>query len=374
LRRAGILDYLRRLGLLTCKNYLPVNLINAEETLKIHNEYVKIHKMTEEDKIKPADHLEGQKLDGLQGFAATTETVLLDIPDCGFSFRDNFLFDKELNAIGEVRTKELEKLFPLPIHYKILAEPARFKGTVAYLSDTDPGNYYHWMCRTLPLLRIYQKFFDLQEINLFYVGQFSLSSFHEESLTKAGIIISKITQKACMADRLLVAISNRSLQFGDPINKEAYCFSRNLFYNNPSFQVRDKKRRIYVKRGNVARRKLINENQVTALLKNYGFEVVVMDNKSVREQAEIFYQSEAIVALHGAALTNLLFIQSGAKVIELIPNGYVNNCFYVMASYGEADYFYLQGEKIIQKNVHIRDLDVLIDIQKLERICRLARL
>jgi hypothetical protein len=45
-----------------------------------------------------------------------------------------------------------------------------------------------------------------------------------------------------------------------------------------------------------------------------------------------------------------------------------------MASYGEADYFYLQGEKIIQKNVHIRDLDVLIDIQKLERICRLARL
>jgi hypothetical protein len=374
LRSFGILDYLRRLGLLTCKNYLPINFKNAEEALKIHNKYIQINKIIEEDKIQPAEHLEGQQLEGLQGFVATTETVLLDIADCGFSFRDNFLFNQELNAIGETRTEELDRLFPVPVYYKVLSTPTKLKGTVAYLSDPDPGNYYHWMCRTLPLLRIYQKFFDLQEIDFFYVGQLSLASFHKESLTQAGVSISKVRQEACTADRLVVAITSRSIQYGDPINKAAYLFSRNLFYNSASFKMTDKKRRIYVKRGNVNRRKLINETQVIALLKKYRFEIMEMDNKTVQEQAEIFSQAEAIVALHGAALTNLLFIQPGVKVIELIPYGYVNNCFYVIASYGEADYFYLQGEEIRKSQINVRNIDVFINIQKLERICDMASL
>jgi hypothetical protein len=71
------------------------------------------------------------------------------------------------------------------------------------------------------------------------------------------------------------------------------------------------------------------------------------------------------------------------KVIELIPYGYLNNCFYALASYGEAEYFYLEGEKIIQGNlegrklnryVDVRYLNLYIDIQKLDQICQMASL
>ncbi len=373
-RRDWLYDFLRKAGFLIYKNYLIINSLNSKETLKINNEDVKIYQLLEKDKIKLAGHLEGQELDGLKPFVATTETVVLDISDCGFSFRNNHLLDKQLNVIGEVRTEKEQKCDPLPIYYKRLPRATKLKGTVAYLSNPDPTNYYHWMCRTLPLIRIYQKFFDLKEIDFFYVGQFSLSNFHIESLTKAGIALSKVTHEACTADRLLIAITNRSIEFGDPINKEAYFFSRKLFYDNSKFNSMTKKKRIYVKRGNVSRRKVINETQIITLLEKYGFEVVAMDNKRVQEQAEIFSQSEAIVAAHGAALTNLLFIQPGVKVIELIPYGYVNNCFYVMGSYGEADYFYLQGEKTSQNKGAIRDWNVCIDIQKLEKICQMAGL
>ncbi len=374
-RRFGILDYLRKIGFLTYQKYLELNVINTGIIFDKNNQQLKIYTMVEEDEIKPAVHLEGQELNGMQPFLATTETVVLDIVDCGFSLRNNHLLDKELNVIGEERTEELNKLFPLPIYSEVISKATKLEGTVAYLSDPDPANYYHWMCRTLPLLRIYQKWFDWQEIDFFYIGQFPICSFHKESLEKAGISLDKITQSACTADRILVAITNRSIKWGDPINKEAYFFTKNLFLKNSQSKLMNKKRRIYVKRGNTGRRKIINENQVIAVLESYGFASVLMDDKTVQEQADIFFQAEAIVAAHGAALTNLLFIQAKTKVIEIIPYGYVNNCFYAMASHGEADYFYIQSERMEHEiNIDRRTIDLYVDLQKLDKILQRASL
>lgn len=370
LRRGGFLNLLRKAGILTFNNHLQVNVVNAEEILKSSNQNIGIYKILEKNSIQPVLHFEGEKLDGMQPFVARTETVLLDIVNGGFSLRNNHLLDKQLNLITE-GSIQFEKL---PIHSHFLAKTTHLKGTVAYLSDPDILNYYHWMCRTLPLLRIYQNFFDWQEIDFFYVGQESLLSFHQETLAKAGVSMKQVVQQACTADRIVAAINTRTIHFGDPINKDAYLYSRNLVLNNPQIKNCGKKRRIYVKRGNVSRRKVINEAEVIQLLEKYGFESVVMDNKTVQEQAEMFSQTEAIVALHGAALANLLFIQPGVKVIELIPYGYVNNCFYALASYGEADYYYLQGENTNQGNIDVRYLDLYVDINKLKKICQIANL
>lgn len=370
LRKGRILDFLRSLGFATSKNHLQVNNFNAEKILNIDNGQIKLNKLSEENAIKPVIYSEGEKLDGMQPFVAKTETVVLDIADCGFSFRNNHLLDKEMNLITESGIN-FEKL---PIYCHLLSKTTKVKGTVAYLSDPDVLNYYHWMCRTLPLLRIYQNFFGLQEIDFFYLGHDPLSSYQKETLAKAGVAMSQVIQQACTADRIVAAINTRTVNFGDPINKEAYLFSRNLFYKDLQLNSSEKKRRIYVKRGNVTRRKVINEAEIINLLENYGFEAVIMDNKTVQEQAELFYQAEAIVAIHGAALANLLFIQPGVKVIELIPYGYVNNCFYAMGSYGEADYYYLQGDKTGQGNIDRRYLDLYVDIQKLKKICQVADL
>jgi len=383
LRELGLLDYLRKLGFLTCKNYIQVNESNVY--LNFSKDYVKAGGLLEEDKINPAVYLDGQGLATMHPFVAKTETILLEICDEYFSFRNNHLLNKELNVIGgEARTgkpstSELDKQRPIPIYGQVLSKTIKIKGTVAYLSDPDPQNYYHWMCRALPLLRSYKKFYDFSEIDFFYLGQFPLASFHEECLKQAGIPTNKVIQEGCTAERLLMAIHNRSSHFldpiSDPINKESYLFSRNLFYETlKSLEARGKDKRLYINRGNAKKRRILNESQVFSLLESYGFESVVMDNKTVQEQASLVYQAEAIVALHGAALTNLLFVQPGVKVIELIPYGYVNNCFYVMASHAEADYFCLQGENLDQDKTDSRSIDTYIDIQKLEKILTMASL
>lgn len=370
-RKIGILFFLRSLGFLTYKSYFRVNSLNQE----YFKEFIKKSELIEEDKIKQAAYIEGDNLYLLQPFVAKTHTVITEISNGGFSFRNNHLLDKNLNIIGEFRSEESERFRPLPIYSQVLERPKKLQGTVAYLSDPAPDNYYHWMCRTLPLLKVYHKFFDFSEIDFFYLGKFQISEFHKESLTQAGIAMNQTTQEACIGDKMLIAITNRTCRgFGDPINKEAFLFTRNLFINNRYLNQPKNNRRIYIQRGNVIGRNVINEIKVIELLNNYGFESVPMDGKTIKEQAELFSQSAAIVAPHGAALTNLLFIQPGVKVIELMPHGYVNDCFYVLASHGEANYFCLQGKTINHRDYDTRKLDIYIDIQKLDKICKMAGL
>ncbi|MBF2067354.1 MAG: glycosyltransferase family 61 protein [Calothrix sp. C42_A2020_038] len=373
LRQLKILPLLKKLGFLTVNDYLRINFDNAEEIFRICHENTKIHKITEEIVTQAAKHLPEQVLDDIKPFVTVAETVLIETIDCGFSFRNNHLLDKNFNVIGGYRIK----FDNLPVYIQSLTNVMKLSGKVAYLSDPEPSNYYHWMCVTLPLLRFYQKYYNLTDIDFFYVGQFPLSGFHKETLAKAGISMEKIIQESCTADKLVAAISSRFIGVNDPISSEAYHFTRNLFQNQCQglckTDTETQKNRFYVQRGNVNRRRVINEDEVIDLLSTYGFKTVQMDNKTVQEQAEIFSQAEAIVAPHGAALTNLLFAQPKTTVIEIFPDGFTNNCFYVLANHGDLNYFYLQSESIAQnKPAHHRD--IYVDIQKLEQICKIALL
>ena len=168
----------------------------------------------------------------------------MDINNSRFSFRNNHLLDEDMNVLYE-RYVDFQKL---PISREIL--PRRIKkiqGTVAYLSNTEISNYGHWMCLTLPLLRIYDNFFGLSQIDFFYVGSSPLTSWHQESLKKAGIAMSKIIQESCTADRLIAVINNRIATINQikyieyaPIIQEDYLFVRNLFYEKYDIEIKKK--------------------------------------------------------------------------------------------------------------------------------------
>jgi capsular polysaccharide biosynthesis protein len=81
-----------------------------------------------------------------------------------------------------------------------------------------------------------------------------------------------------------------------------------------------KKRRIYVSRKLARGRKVVNENAVIALLAEYGFEVVTFDNLEFSAQVKMMAETEALVSIHGAALTNMIFMPSIGQVLEFVPH------------------------------------------------------
>lgn len=90
-------------------------------------------------------------------------------------------------------------------------------------------------------------------------------------------------------------------------------------------------RLIYVARGNRAKRNLKQEPQLINLLESNGFETVYLENKTVDEQIQIFQNARAIVGLHGAGLTNMVWSGQGASVLELFTQQHYNDCYRSLA-------------------------------------------
>ena len=359
LRKINLYGFLKLFNLSISRHYIQVSSSNIGK-VTTENCISAIVK-NDQNNFKNSDVLLGNDLDnfGLSHFAF--ETILLDIQEKGFSLRNNHCIDNELNVIGGYRIS-FEKL---PIHNQFLSTPSNYEGIIAYLSDPTYLNYYHWMCGTLPFLATYKEYISLDEIDYFYVGEDGISNFHFESLARAGISSDRVLLNACTSNRILAGITSRFIGFNDPISYNSYIYTRQLFSDLLEYGLHKPKKRIYIKRGNVSRRRVLNEKVLLEFLEKKDFEIFQMDGKSIEEQAKIFSSAEIIVAPHGAALTNLLFVSPETRVIEILPHGYINNCFSILASHACAKHFYLQGDEVKYSRFKPHDLDIKIDINKL---------
>ena len=353
---------------------IDVNVNNVDEIFG-DSENINFFKIIEKPdvEIKPATCLEEDYLIYFQPFKSQGEYVLLDINNREFSFRNNHLLDNHLNVIYEPGLD----FHKLPISRQYLSRCKRLKGTVAYLSNTLPNQYGHWFCNTFPLIRIYWKFIGKENIDYYYIGDCSIQPFQIESLAKIGIDKQQIINYPCQADRSLIGVRRRENQHGGNnkyIDLFAFNFVRDLFLKNSDNYDNSYHKRIYVKRGNVKHRKVINENKILDYLTRLGFVAIEMQGKTVREQANIFSSAEVIIAPHGSALTNLLFARPNTKVIELQSFNFPHTVNFSLASYAKADFYYIKGEKTANNQINPRYSDIKIDIHKLEKICQIANI
>ena len=78
-----------------------------------------------------------------------------------------------------------------------------------------------------------------------------------------------------------------------------------------------KNRSIFLARGEKDRGDLVLENSLIEYLSQHGYEVINPDQISFKEQSHLFVNSDRIVALHGGALTNLVWCMSDTRVLEI---------------------------------------------------------
>jgi capsular polysaccharide biosynthesis protein len=85
--------------------------------------------------------------------------------------------------------------------------------------------------------------------------------------------------------------------------------------------------RIYVARDDSAlSRKVENETALLETLYQFGFNRVVMESLSLREQIGTAMGANCLVTPHGAGMTHCLFMPKGSLVIEMFNGNYVNPC------------------------------------------------
>jgi len=304
----------------------------------------------------------------IQHFQTGFKAIYLDFTHPGFRFCLHHVVDPNRNVIYHPGFQFQD----LPIaHQKLPIKSKKLKGIVAYLSNAIPDNYGYWMRIALPSLQVYQKYLPLDEIDYFYIGDLpTIPRFIIECFEFLGIPTHKIVHSPCTGDRTLITlnepekptprISHSAYQFTRALVTSQLDLSDNCCYNP----------RVYVTRGNVQQRQVKNESAVFELLREYDVEFRVLDQISVREQAQIFYHADIIIAPHGSALTNLIFGRASSKVLEIFGHNHVDRTFFDLATHSKMHYFYMKGLGQPASAKAPCDEDIVVDLALLEDFCK----
>lgn len=213
-------------------------------------------------------------------------------------------------------------------------------GTVAVLISPYSNNYYHWLFDVLPRLHL------LMQSGITcdkYLVNWDGLSFQIDTLSALGIPQTKLIK-----NKPDIHLKARKLVVPSLANHAGYVpnwvcsFLRSKLLQvmaepNPEF------RRIYISRADAIHRRVVNEREITTLLNDFGFMTVVPGLLSFAEQVSIFNSADIVIAPHGAGLTNLLFCNSGTKVIEFFSPNYVCRHYWWIASHLDLDYYYFEG-------------------------------
>lgn len=97
-------------------------------------------------------------------------------------------------------------------------------------------------------------------------------------------------------------------------------------------------RKIYISRRDANSRKFAEEERLCEELSQRDYEIVELSNYSLTEKVELFSNASHIIGLSGAGLTSLMFVRSGATVVEIFPSNFVVYIFHSIAAYLNTNY------------------------------------
>lgn len=205
-------------------------------------------------------------------------------------------------------------LHPAIVRLKV-APAHKLRGVGAYLCTPEArGNYYHWMIDLVPRLWLLQQagFAPGSMDHLFVNGDgrgWELEPLAAHGF-RPGQIHSCREQDRFQVDRLVVPdqVLNE-IDFAPWKTK----FLRGLFPLNPEQPTR----LLFCGRKDAAWRRLREEDDLFARLQLLGFERADTSRMGVAEQAWLFSSARIIVAVHGAALTNMVFSQPGVLLLDI---------------------------------------------------------
>ncbi|SDN59811.1 Protein of unknown function [Paenibacillus sp. yr247] len=242
--------------------------------------------------------------------------------------------------------------------------------TVALLSIMDSGVYYHWMLDVLPRLHML-KLCGITPSRYVINGK-KLAPFQYETLEALGVSREKVIESHdglhLQAKKLVIPHFTRGIRprwVCDYLRQE-------LMINKNMKPIRGFEK-LFISRTRASKRKLLNEAEVYEYLRQFGFQRIVLEDLSVSSQIQLFASAKVIAAPHGAGLTNALFSNPGATVIEFFAPSLVHNCYPILSSLVGHKHYYIIGEGERPPEYvdpHDRSADITVNMKDLKKILK----
>lgn len=232
-----------------------------------------------------------------------------------------------------------------------------------YLIIHDPWtkNYYHWMTQALPRLLLALR---MQSNFTLLLPEDHCAEFHVRSLEILGVsnrINLSINNKYYKIYNLIYP--SHDIQIGD---------YHDTLIQELALRLRSPNRKeglinLFVHRASKGQRSILNEEQVLNTFLSFGFKIVEFEHLSFDEQIALASQASVLAGVHGAGLTNMMFMPEGSKVLELTTRLNGDQYYYFTLSNALGHDYYYQLCESDSKDKRIQEANLLVDIEKLKR-------
>jgi hypothetical protein len=278
----------------------------------------------------------------------SSETVVVTLPNCSVIPAENpdgEFHPAVLDADGHAL--ELRENWFRSFHGLFLrsSRGVRKATEVTWVMERVYTNHAHWLTGPLPKILLLKERGQLENV---YLPEARTPTM-EGSLRMLGLDPDDFPSfdfEHVLEAGKLTTINN------DRLGRETVCSVRDAF-QDPSTSP---SRRVYISRDEASYRRLVNEDEVWALLREAGFERVYMETLSFEQQVQLMQETAVLVAPHGAGLANMLFLDPSACVVEIAVKDYPSPDFYAMAASLGLRYGVLFGDGVGDRLPPWRDL------------------
>jgi len=237
-----------------------------------------------------------------------------------------------------------------------------------WITDYWSTNYFHWLTDALSRLFVVRN--RANKSPLLLPASYESKDHVAATLNAFGITNVDFIQRDEVAECRSLLMPTHVAPSGH-YNDEVIRSVRGVLLKalHPGGQAIGEK--IYLSRSRASKRRIANEADVIAVLRNHGFQTIHPEELSFNEQVQIFSNARYLISNHGAGLTNMLFMPEASRVLELRHEAdYIRNWFFILSSALNLDYFY-QTCAPQNHDADPHHADLLVDVAKLEENLKL---
>jgi hypothetical protein len=296
------------------------------------------------------------------------ETFICVIPNAFIVNKMGLTLTSDLEIIrqsldGQNRTISLN---PEPIK-KRLEDNKIISGTYVSLLSCYTLNFAHWLMDGLPKISLIASLNDSVKADLKFIIPDASPPYIIDSLKLLGIQENQtipVSEKGIQVEKLILCHAAQNP--GRPSKKHILTIRNQLLDSVLVNQDNDlASRRLYISRSQ-SERKIVNEQEILQVLKNYNFEVIHCERMSFAEQIRIFSEAEVVLGSHGAGIYNQIFCRSGTTIIEIYNKDYWHHSSRIISSFLGHTHWHIFGENVSS------DWQTWVDPLKLEKVLSLA--
>lgn len=235
------------------------------------------------------------------------------------------------------------------------------------------ANFFHWFLDALPRIFAAEAYENNCGDPCYLLVPCTLQPWQWDSLMLLGVRGERIIQwpkgsplQGCSLDNLVSTFSHRHIRHSPSGHFDAFSpdairalADRLLRGAGARSHADTAGKRLYISRGTVRHRRVLNEDKVMDLLSPHGFQRVCLETIPLRDQIQLFHGASHVIAPHGGALTNLIHLSEGCQVLEVFQSGHGSRPdFFQLAALKGATYSFAYATSVNPSH----DIDIPVSV------------